>query len=452
MRKFWLPAISIFNILSLTALPLFAQTSSTGKTIDERLTELEEEVRILKRLKEVDQDIQQRKDTETPVITASQDGFALKSKDGNFQLKLKGQIQADSRSFIADDTQPGTNTFLLRRVRPTLEGTVFKHFDFRLIPDFGNGTTTLQDVYINFKYWKKASIRAGKFKSPVSLERLQSDPTALFVESSLASNLTPNRDVGVDLYGEFLNGAVNYDLAVLNGVADGSSADLDVHDDKDLVARIFALPFKNTDHDSLKKLGIGIGSSFGNAHGSTSSSNLPSFRTGGQQTFFSYSTGTFADGTRFRIVPQGYYYYGPFGVMGEFALSSQEVRKGTTTSAIKNSAWQIQSFYVLTGEDASYNGVTPRNNFDPANKTLGAFEVVSRFAWLNADEDNFTGFADSLTSAKEAMAWTIGFNWYLNKNLKFATDFEETFFQGGNANGGDRETENVLLNRFQVAF
>lgn len=49
------------------------------------------------------------------------------------------------------------------------------------------------------------------------------------------------------------------------------------------------------------------------------------------------------------------------------------------------------------------------------------------------------------------MAWTIGFNWYLNKNLKFATDFEETFFQGGQING-DRENENVLLSRLQVAF
>ncbi len=446
MKKIFTLTLLIINIVTLGAFPLSA------KTVDERLTELEEEVRVLKRLKEVEQDIDQRKDTDTPALTAGEEGFILKSKDGSFQLKLKGQVQGDSRYFAGDDTQTGTSTFLLRRVRPTLEGTVFKYFDFRIMPDFGGGTTTLQDAYINFKYWKQASLRGGKFKSPVSLERLQSDPNSLFVENSLVSNLVPNRDVGVDLNGEFWKGALSYDLALLNGVVDNGSADIDIHDDKDFAGRIFVLPFKNTEHDAVKKLGVGIGGSFGTAHGSTSSSQLPSYRSGGQQTFFSFASGVFADGIRSRIVPQAYYYYGPFGLLGEFAFSSQEVKRGVDAGTIKNSAWEIQTSYVITGEDASYSGVAPRNNFDPRNGTWGAFEVAGRFGWLNADPSAFPLFASSLTSAQEAIAWTIGLNWYLNKNLKFATDFEETFFHSGGPAGGNREPENVILSRLQVAF
>ena len=57
-------------------------------------------------------------------------------------LKLRGYIQADSR-FFADDHVGGAanGTFLLRRVRPIIEGTVFEKYDFRLMLDFGSGVT-----------------------------------------------------------------------------------------------------------------------------------------------------------------------------------------------------------------------------------------------------------------------------------------------------------------------
>ena len=50
-----------------------------------------------------------------------------------------------------------------------------------------------------------------------------------------------------------------------------------------------------------------------------------------------------------------------------------------------------------------------------------------------------------------ARAWAAGFNWYLNKALKVGGTYEETSFLNGAANG-DRETEKVILTRFQVSF
>lgn len=52
----------------------------------------------------------------------------------------------------------------------------------------------------------------------------------------------------------------------------------------------------------------------------------------------------------------------------------------------------------------------------------------------------------------DAKAWTVGINWYVNRNLKFMTHFEQTFYKGGLASGGDRKTENILLSRLQVYF
>ncbi len=421
--------------------------------LEARLASLEKEVAILRRLNEVNREVQYKKDTETPMVVAGKDGFALKSRDGDFTLKFKGQVQADGRYYGNDNTSSGNNQYLIRRLRPSIEGTVFRHFDFRLLTDFSGSAAAVQDAWIDFKYWKAASLRAGKFKSPVGLERLQGDPNKVFIEDSLTSNLIPNRDIGFDLHGELLDGRLNYDLGVGNGVTDGGSADTDVHDDKDFFARIFSFPFKKSSSDWITGIGIGVGASIGRAHGTTSSSQLPSFRSGGQQTFFSYGSGVFADGEHNRIVPQASYYKGPLGVIAEWAISSQRARLGSREAVLKNHAWQIAGSYVLTGEDASYNGVIPRRNFDIKDRTWGAWEVAARLHSFKVDKDAVeVGLANPLTAAKGATAWTLGLNWYLNKYLKFMTDFEQTFFSGGKASGGNRRNENAFLSRIQMAF
>lgn len=447
------------TILATWALPgliplSYADITLPAKTIEQRLRELEQEIQLLKRTQEVNKEIQYKKDTETPLVVSSKEGFALKSPDSDFQLKFRGQAQADGRYFINNDTPSGSNAYLIRRLRPTLEGTVFKYFDFRLMPDFGNGATVLQDAWIDFKYWKQASLRAGKFKSPLSLERLQPDAWGLFIEGSLSSNLAPNRDIGLDLHGDFFNGALSYDAGIFNGVQDGSSLDTDIHDDKEFVGRIFAQPFRNTSKDLLNGLGLGLGGSFGTAHSNINSNNLPAFRSAGQQTIFSYTptSGTvIADGNRFRLAPQAYYYLGPIGILGEYIFSNQDISKGTSTADITNTGWNISGSYVLTGEDATYDkGVMPRYDFDPSKGKWGAFEVVSRFSWLDIDDDVFPVYANPLTSVTGAKSWTIGLNWYLNRSIKVLADFDETFYNGGRADGGDRQNEHALFTRLQL--
>ncbi len=66
-------------------------------------------------------------------------------------------------------------TQILRRVRPTFSGTVYKYVDYFFRPDFGQGTTVIYDAYLELTYFPAAKVRVGKFKPPVGLERLQSD-------------------------------------------------------------------------------------------------------------------------------------------------------------------------------------------------------------------------------------------------------------------------------------
>ena len=81
------------------------------------------------------------------MLAGWKDGFFLESPSGDFKLKLRGYVQADARVFPNNGGDTGFNNFTLRRVRPILEGTVYKYFDYKIMPDFGGGTATIQDAW-----------------------------------------------------------------------------------------------------------------------------------------------------------------------------------------------------------------------------------------------------------------------------------------------------------------
>jgi phosphate-selective porin OprO/OprP len=326
------------------------------------------------------------------------------------------------------------------------------------MPDFGNDSVALFDAYAEWRHWSWLKIRAGKFKPPVGLEQLQEDSCTLFAERALPTGLVPNRDIGIQLRGDLWDGVVQYQAGVFNGATDGVNGGIDNGDGKDFDGRIFVEPFKTTSIDPLQGLGFGIAGTIGNQDGSFTTPNVPTFKTPGQNTFFKYTTGAsltntvVANGQHIRVAPQGYYYWGPVGLLGEYYVSEQQVVNGPTSDHLRNTAWQVAGSVVLTGEHASFKGVTPRKPFDLKNGGWGALELAGRYSVLRIDPDAFPTFASLSTSAQEARAWAVGLNWYLNKNVKLVLDYEETSFDGGAAGGSDRQTERVIFTRTQLAF
>jgi phosphate-selective porin OprO/OprP len=424
------------------------------QSLEERLKELEQKSRITERLRELDQELAQQKVKETPVVGAGSEGFFLRSADRTFEIKLRGYLQMDGRFFFDNSnnsTQPNPNTLEIRRARPIIEGILFRYFDFKFMPDFGQGQTTLVDGYLGFNYWPQFQIRAGKFKPPVGLEMQQSATDTLFIERGLPINLLPNRDIGIQLYGDVLAKRLTYQVGVFNGARDNTTTtDFDENNGKDFAARIFALPFLNHSTDWLKGLGIGIGGSYGSTKGQLSNFRIPAQGNGGID-FFAYRNGVTAAGDRFRISPQLYYAWGSFGLLGEYAYNSQEVQKETNLDTLHHQAWQLAASYVLTGENASFKGVKPWRKFNPSQGAWGALELKARYNELHVDSNAFPIFADPTQSVHSIQAWAVGINWYLMPNIKAMLDYEEGYFKGG-AISGDRATERALMTRLQVAF
>jgi phosphate-selective porin OprO and OprP len=430
--------------------------------------QLVQNVRVLQRRLEIKDEEAAAAASTTPIVTAGEKGFSLASKDGAFAFKLRGLIHADARDFQDDETlAANVDTFLLRRVRPTIEGTVFGIYDFRFAPDFAGSRTVLQDAYIDARFSPKAKLRVGKFKQPFGLERLQSASDIRFIERALPTNLAPNRDVGVQLHGDVLGNRVNYALGVFNGVIDGGSSDgasdADNNGDKDFAARVFVQPFLTSDNFALRGLGVGLAASYVDQAGNAAATQLPTYRTPGQNGFFSYRTGatpTIADGERLRWSPQLTWYYGSWGFSSEYIRVSQDVARtiaGVTRSdTLDHDSWQVAVNWVLTGEEASFVAVKPRAPYKIGEPGWGAWEFVARASELDVDDATFAGgaqsFADPNAAASDAQAWSVGVNWYLNRHLKWAFDYEQTRFDGGAASGADRPDEKVVFSRLQIAF
>ncbi len=440
------------------------QTNKAAAT--EQIQELDQKVRILRRQREQDQEAAVAAAKSAPKLSVGTGGFNAMSADSNYVFSLKAVLQVDSRTFFHDSDIKSNDGFLLRRARPIFQGTVDRDFDFRFTPDFAPATPTIFDAYGNYRYEPWAQLRAGKFKTPEGLEQLQEDVYTSFNERSLVTDLVPNRDVGLQLWGEINRGVLNYAAGIFNGVGDAqNSTNAAFENEVEFAGRLFAQPFKNSDLTALQGLGFGVAGTSQNGTSnlkdlpSTTGGTSPGYTTDGQQQFFAYSTNIMASGEHWRLSPQGYFYYGPLSLMGEYAISDQGVRNTSTgvTADLKNTAWEVSGGWVLTGENATFAGVTPLHPFDPHNGQWGALQVVGRYEELNIDDAAFPRFANLSTSASAAQAWSAGLNWYLNKNFRVNGSFSHTTFTGGGTGTTapgvvTHQPENVFFTRIQLSF
>lgn len=436
----------------LEALP--APGSSTAS--DAAAPEAQDQrLRIVERKLELQAEEALAKAPTTPVVAYNEKGLSLRSPDGAFELKLKGGLQLDQRSFFDDDGVPLNDSFLFRRIRPSLEGTLGPLLAFRIVPELAEDTVTLIDATIDVKLDPRASLRVGRMKGPVGLERLASWNALAMIERGFPTELAPNRDVGAQLFGEFRGGEISYAVGVFNGAPDGRNASAsDADDNVEFVARVFFEPWKN-DANALSGLGFGLGGSAGEKDGS-GNAFLPRYRTPGQNVFFAYRSAVAAHGEHVRWTPQAYWYRNAFGLQAEYIESQQEVLlPGVAGSRVElaHNAWQLTGSWVLTGEDAGYRGVArPQRAFALGSDGWGAFELVARYGELDVDDDAFPRYADPNSAASRSRAWALGLNWYLTPNLKLAFNHTRADFAGGAAGGADREDEKTFFSRVQVAF
>jgi phosphate-selective porin OprO and OprP len=378
-------------------------------------------------------------------IAGWNNGFFMQSPDGQNRLQISVMIHADGRFAPGEDTL--VDTFAIRRGRASFRGRIADRFEFYFNPDFAGGVLTVQDAYVETRFASSFRVRLGKQKAPVGNERAHTITNLLFLERALPTALTPNRDVGIQVLGDIAGGRLTYGAALMNGVRDGASADLDTDNNKELDGRVVVRPFVRNASDPLSGLSVALS---GSTSRQTTAQGLPAYRTTVfQQTFFSYAGAT-ADGRLNRVSPYVSFYRKAFGGFAEVSRSSVPVTKGSVTERIAHRAWQAAASWVVTGETATEAGVQPKTAFNFGQGGWGALQVAVRYHTLSIDQAAFALGLAAGDASRKARAWSAGANWYLNRNVKYVFLFERTTFAGTLIS--NRPPETVVAFRTQLAF
>lgn len=163
--------------------------------------------------------------------------------------KISGYAQV---RYDYSDVGSGSSTFQLRRVRVSFDGNITKKVDYKLQAELTS--FKLVDAYFSYKPFTQLNVRAGQFKLPFSIENTDYGPTKIelidypmaltylvgYTETIGDDVIKANgRDLGVKLYGSFLNKIIGYDIGVFNGTG------LNVKDNnksKDVVGRLSIKP------------------------------------------------------------------------------------------------------------------------------------------------------------------------------------------------------------------
>ena len=139
-------------------------------------------------------------------LTAGWDkGFFLGSADGNFLLKVRGQIQARF-VYNTQDNSPDDDDrwgFENRRTKLTFSGNVIDpSWQYRIQTSAGRdgGRFRLQSAFIAKEFGDNWTLRIGQFKPPFMREELVSSARQLAVERSLVNEeFNQGRSQGVEL-------------------------------------------------------------------------------------------------------------------------------------------------------------------------------------------------------------------------------------------------------------
>lgn len=469
------------RLVAVEGAPVLPEIAVTAEPAPSN-AELVRKVDALERKTDAAADVAAAREKERPRLSVGASGVQFTSANTNFSLSLKGLVQADHYHLFDDnDLSQGNDGFVLRRVRLAAQGRFQRDFEYLIVPQYGgyNGEgVQILDATVAFKPSKALEIRVGKFKGPVGLELLQSINVLPFSERSLVSGLVPQRSVGVQVSTELWDGAVAAAAGLFNDSGDQRNAqNFNLTDQPEAAGRLFFQPFRGTELKPLKGLGFGVGGSFSqvssNAAGlpATLRGNVPGYYTSpATQQFFAYDPlagPVVADGTHWRLSPQGRWYWGPVGLLGEYALSSQRVYNSSTfrSDRLTHSAWHVTADWVLTGEPTGFGGIDPKRPFSWGSSGWGAWQLVGRFSQFDVDDRTFPAFANPAFSATAADSWSVGVNWWLNRNVRVLTSFTHTSFLGGGAAPNiaapgsliapatvTAQDENVLASRFQISF
>lgn len=365
--------------------------------------------------------------------------LAIASGDGNFKFKINGRIMADATFVDGDESNLDSGTEL-RRARFGIGGTLYKVWGFQLTPDFGQGSASVTDAYINYKGFENNKITVGNHHAPFAMELADSSKYMTFIERSIGSELIQgssgpgNRRMGISSFHNGDNWTLQYGVfgRSVNG-NDGTDDDRVTY-----TGRVSYAPI----HDKTHALHFGAGYAY------------QDFDTDGLGVRFRTRNGSHtgprwidstvtADGAEFATLDVAYV-NGPFSIQAEYDRAMVDATSGGDVDV---DSYFVQADWFITGESRNYkakkghfSAVTPKSIVGQGG--YGAWQVGARFASADMNDGAHVG--------GELDVLTLGLNWYATKNVRFMANYNKVLDVQDSSTVVDGDEPSSFVLRSQV--
>ena len=342
---------------------------------------------------------------------------------GEFRADLHVRMHFDFRA-LDSDPEVAPDEFDFRRFRVSLEGRIYDDLEYEVDVSALDKANPWRDVYLNYRRFRAAEVRGGKFKMPFGLDQLTSEFSHNFIERSLIGDqIAPGRDKGV-----MVHGRVGDKFRYLGGyfLHDGDNMqfleDLDQNEfveeppvDGTFAGRVELTPWEQS-RGPLRRLQFGANFTRGEVDEGLFGMRGRTVR---QFTFFDP---VYVSGERIRLGMDALWTPGPFSVTAEYnRLTDQRNGQGLGDVDIPDviaQGWYIAGTWALTGERKA-GGIEPRHPVFQGG--WGAAELAVRFDELRFSSDGTAGEAPfrnpraaNILPNRDRVI-TVGGNWYLNR-------------------------------------
>jgi phosphate-selective porin len=349
-----------------------------------------------------------------------------------FRMDFRLKFQHDFRSFGPEVSTDEGELSNLRKFRVGIQGYVTKDFEYEIEREIRDDISDLfhlrdrptlalwRDVYGNWRYFRKAQIRAGQFKIPFGMDQLHNSG---FVYRSLIGNfLAPGREVGIMAHGKLFDSRIAYQAGLFEH--DGWKAHTKDHGrsgEGTFAGRVVLPPFNlfKTPAFLRKAKDLELGFAFTE---SPLTEGLRSLR--GRTWVITHNWFDRIDvrGHRLRLGAELNWQPGPFTVQGEvIRVRDQRLGQGIRGEDLPDliaRGWYFTTGWVVTGEKPA-GGIVPRRDFIKG-RGFGAVQLAARYEQLRFGSSEHPGLpsrssrAANIFSTSERIA-TFGTNWYPNR-------------------------------------
>jgi phosphate-selective porin OprO/OprP len=404
------------------------------------------------------------------------DGFTAETAHKDFRVHFGGRVHGDVAWFAPDAhlNQAFPNQWNdgaeFRRLRLRADGTMYEVLEWVLEIDFQTavaGTTNHPvptDAYLSLTQLPVVgAVDVGHFKEPFSLDDYGTpDNYVILMERSVADNaFGPARNLGVMLHNTALENTIIWGAGVFRTNSDNASGSAFDYGDEEyaFTGRVVALPIYADGGRCWVLVGGAYSHRIFNPNdGGVNGANASRVRYGARMPIRVNSpvlvdtTSLVADNVDLFNL-QAAVVWGPLMLQGEyFHTDVHDIRRGTVAPGVprvRNASFDgfyVQASWLLTGEHhpidrerARMNRVRPHETFffvargdeglDGCCLGKGAWEVAARYDYLDVSSPTLGAFpgAPAIASAGYEQAITLGLNWYLSPNARFAWNYAHAF-------------------------